>query len=222
MRSHAISAVIGVIGGMILVGFVVAMAGAYKEEKVPEHILRQTEMNKLKNELHGLRADIHDLSAAVSTRHQEDIVFLKILWLNRKVPHKLAKEIARLVCMYAKLYDRDTDLVLAIINHESDFDPKAKSKIGYPARGLMQIMPHWKKVHDIKGSLHDPETSIRYGLLILGSYEEMYHDLETAIIIYNRGPSPVDWDLIKGKNPANKYMRDIMGTYKRLQKLRVD
>jgi soluble lytic murein transglycosylase-like protein len=126
------------------------------------------------------------------------------------------------VCRYAKLYDRDVDLVLAIINHESDFNPKAKSKIGYPARGLMQIMPHWKKVYDIKGSLEDPETSIRYGLLILGAYEEMYHDLETAIIVYNRGPSPVDWDLIKGRNPANNYLRKIMKTYDTLQELRVD
>ena len=217
-------------GAVIVVVSAVLLGTGAMHSSGPEQVELAKEqleaMDDLRESMSLLRKEMIQLSGAVARRHQEETAFLKILWLTRyskkKPPHDLARKIAKIVCLYAKVYDRDPDLVLSIINHESDFNPKARSKINPPAVGLMQLMPHWKKLYHIKGSLEDPETSIRFGLLILGSYEDIYGDLETAIVVYNRGPSPVDWDLIRNRSPKNKYVRDIMKTYRQLQALRVD
>jgi hypothetical protein len=54
----------------------------------------------------------------------------------------------------------------------------------------------------------------------LESYEQLYGNLEIALTVYNRGPTPVDWALIKGKDPDNGYAPKIMETYERLKELR--
>lgn len=61
------------------------------------------------------------------------------------------------------------ELVLAIINAESDFDRWAVSADG--AQGLMQIMPFWLKAAGKPGdNLFDPRTNLRLGCAILAYY----------------------------------------------------
>lgn len=61
------------------------------------------------------------------------------------------------------------ELVLAIINAESNFNPWAVSATG--AQGLMQIMPFWLKVAGYPGdNLFDPRTNLRLGCAILAYY----------------------------------------------------
>jgi soluble lytic murein transglycosylase-like protein len=60
-------------------------------------------------------------------------------------------------------------LVLALIETESGFDRHAVSVTG--ARGLMQVMPFWKKeIGHPSDSLFQPRTNLRYGCAILGHY----------------------------------------------------
>lgn len=67
----------------------------------------------------------------------------------------------------AKAQGVDLALVLAIIQKESSFDPKAKSKAG--ARGLMQLMPSTAKWMGLKDTsqLTKPEVNIKYGVKYL-------------------------------------------------------
>lgn len=76
-------------------------------------------------------------------------------------------------------------LVLAVIQVESSFDRFAVSKTG--ARGLMQIMPFWKKeIGHPKDDLFYPPTNLRYGCTILRYYIDQFNgDLKKALSQYN-------------------------------------
>ncbi len=167
----------------------------------------------------ALESELSELRQHVSSQSEEDVIFLKIVVTKREIDRNLARKIAQHVHHYARAYGQDPDLVLAIIATESDFDPDAVSSVG--ALGLMQVMPQWKQVLGIRENLTEPETSIRYGLQILGFYRNMYKDLEMALTAYNRGPGPVDMALMRGKSPLNGYAPRVLQTYKELQSLRV-
>jgi len=161
--------------------------------------------------------ELSSLRQAVASKSREDVVFLKALILKPGIDPDLARRIASSVRRYSELYGRDPNIALAIIAIESDFNPRAVSNVG--AVGLMQVMPHWKKVLGITDSLEDPDVSVRYGLQILGFYMEMYRDLEMALTAYNRGPGPVDGALMRGANPGNGYATRVLETYQRLKSL---
>lgn len=76
-------------------------------------------------------------------------------------------------------------LVLALIETESGFDRHAVSVTG--ARGLMQVMPFWKKeIGHPSDSLFQPATNLRYGCAILGQYMEMERgNARLALARYN-------------------------------------
>jgi soluble lytic murein transglycosylase-like protein len=74
-------------------------------------------------------------------------------------------------------------------------------------------MPQWKRVLGIDEDLEDIETSIKYGLQILGFYREMYKDLDVALTAYNRGPGAVDAALMRGADPKNNYAPTVLERY---------
>jgi len=162
---------------------------------------------------------LDSLNAAMDTHIDEDVIFLKIMILNPRLDTSLAREIAASVGAYGKYYRRDTNLILAMIHAESNFDPNAVSSAG--AEGLMQVMPQWKEQLGISGDLKDISVSLTYGLQILAFYDSMYKDLPTVLTAYNRGPGMVDYDLMKERDPVNDYARKVMDTYRSLQALTV-
>lgn len=162
-----------------------------------------------------IQTDIIDLRSLVDANIVEDLVCLKILVLNPKVPAQTAREIAVAVCKYALRYNKDPDLILSIMSIESDFDAAIISKMG--AIGLMQVMPQWINVLDIRCDLKNPDCNTRYGLQILGAYEQLYGELDMALTAFNRGPGPVDYALMKGKNPDNGYAGKVQTVYQRLR-----
>lgn len=77
--------------------------------------------------------------------------------------------ILRLVHREATRANLPADLVLAVIQIESAFDPYAVSSAG--AMGMMQVMPFWKKeIGRENDNLIDLETNLRYGCTILKYY----------------------------------------------------
>jgi soluble lytic murein transglycosylase-like protein len=77
------------------------------------------------------------------------------------------------------------ELVLAIINIESNYDRFAISSAG--ARGLMQIMPFWlDEIGHSEDNLFHITTNIRFGCTILSYYLEREHgDMYRALARYN-------------------------------------
>jgi soluble lytic murein transglycosylase-like protein len=179
----------------------------------------RAEIQALQAKSTALEQEVKSLGEVVATSSSEDVIFLKIVITKREIDRKLARQIAENVSKYSRIYGQDPDLVLSIIAVESDFNPKARSSAG--AVGLMQIMPQWKQVLGIREDMTDIETSIRYGLQVLGFYRNMYGDIEMALTAYNRGPGPVDHALNKGVSPHNKYAPRVLATYKELRSLKI-
>jgi len=95
-----------------------------------------------------------------------------------------AKTLARWVYIYSQRFDLSPELILSVIAVESQFDHFAISNSG--ARGLMQVMPFWKKKLGLKDdNLFEIETNIRYGCAILRVYKDRYGKLSRALAAYN-------------------------------------
>jgi soluble lytic murein transglycosylase-like protein len=94
-------------------------------------------------------------------------------------------EILTLVHMEAARVELPPELVLAVIDVESNFDRYAISVAG--ARGLMQIMPFWKDEIGRPGdNLLHTDTNLRYGCTILRFYYDKENgDLRRALGRYN-------------------------------------
>jgi soluble lytic murein transglycosylase-like protein len=83
-----------------------------------------------------------------------------------------------------------TDLVRAVIQQESAFNPRARSVKG--AMGLMQLMPSTAARYGVMNAF-DPSDNIRAGVAYLRSLLDRYNDDETlALAAYNAGPHAVE------------------------------
>ncbi len=85
----------------------------------------------------------------------------------------------------ARRADLHPELVLAVIDVESNFDRFAISKAG--AQGLMQVMPFWlKEIGKPRDSLFNVRTNLRMGCTILKYYlKKEKGDLTRALARYN-------------------------------------
>ncbi len=94
-------------------------------------------------------------------------------------------EILTLVHMEAKRVELPPELILAVIEVESNFDRYAVSVAG--ALGLMQIMPFWiDEIGRPNDNLLHTNTNLRYGCTILRYYyDKEKGDLRRALGRYN-------------------------------------
>jgi soluble lytic murein transglycosylase len=100
----------------------------------------------------------------------------------------------------------NSEVVLAIIRQESEFDRKANSWAG--ARGMMQLMKYTAKLvakqaklpYSISGLTQDPEYNIKLGSYYFNSLMENYSGVYPfAIAAYNAGPNRVKtWRRVNG------------------------
>ena len=110
--------------------------------------------------------------------------------MSRRLRHKIPDpfyrlELLKLVHDEAQRAGLEPELVLALIEVESGFDRFAISPTG--ARGLMQVMPFWKKeIGHPRDNLFHPATNLRYGCTILKYYlDQTGGDLTRALARYN-------------------------------------
>jgi hypothetical protein len=90
---------------------------------------------------------------------------------------------------YAAQYHVDPVFVRAVIQVESDFNPRCVSNKG--ARGLMQLMPETAKQYGVR-NVFDPEDNIRGGIHNLADLLTQYRgDLHRVLAAYNAGGGAV-------------------------------
>ena len=134
----------------------------------------------------ALRAAASDTESFADRFHAE-------VWLT-DMSQRLARQvkdpqerinILKLVHMEATRADLPPELILAVIETESNFDHYAISVAG--AIGLMQIMPFWlEEIGRPDDNLLHIDTNLRYGCTILKFYlDKEKGDLRRALGRYN-------------------------------------
>jgi soluble lytic murein transglycosylase-like protein len=115
-------------------------------------------------------------------------------------------------------------LVLALIEQESHFRPKARGPGG--SLGLMQLMPAsaravaerhgiaWQGMH----TLHDPVKNVHLGVLYLAEMRSLFGSPDLAMAAYNIGPGAVQKRLGRGLSCKGPY---VTGVLQRFQSLRL-
>jgi soluble lytic murein transglycosylase-like protein len=89
----------------------------------------------------------------------------------------------------AQRHDVPEDVVRAVVQAESNFNPSAISSAG--AKGLMQLMDSTASTLGVDNSL-DPSQNIEGGTKYLKQLLDRYHSLPLALAAYNAGPATVD------------------------------
>jgi soluble lytic murein transglycosylase-like protein len=114
----------------------------------------------------------------------------KAVRATRAVDPKRSWLYDNLIAEHAKLNGLRTDLVRAVVQVESAFDPYARSPKG--ALGLMQLMPATAKEFGVKNAFN-PVENVRAGTAYLRQLLDRYqNNEELALAAYNAGPGAVD------------------------------
>ena len=113
----------------------------------------------------------------------------------------------------AKTHGIDNELIRAVIQVESGWNPNARSKVG--AMGLMQLKPGTARELGVKNA-YDPAQNIAGGSKYLARLVKKYKgDVSKALMAYNCGPGNVN----KGRIPkaSKAYAKKVMGIYRALK-----
>jgi soluble lytic murein transglycosylase-like protein len=95
-----------------------------------------------------------------------------------------------IIAEHASMHGVRPDLVHAVIQAESAFNPMARSVKG--AMGLMQLMPSTAVEFGVTNA-YDPVQNIRAGVAYLRRLLDRYsHNEELALAAYNAGPAAVE------------------------------
>ncbi len=108
----------------------------------------------------------------------------------RFVPNERSREYEPLIQEHARNNGIRLDLVRAVIQVESNFNPSAVSPKG--AVGLMQLMPATIQDFGVRNPF-DPRENVRAGVAYLRRLLDRYsNNEELALAAYNAGPGAVD------------------------------
>ena len=98
-----------------------------------------------------------------------------------------ARPFAELISTVATAHDVDLRLIHAVIEQESNYQARARSKKG--ARGLMQLMPATARQYGVRDS-YDPKSNLEAGVRHLKDLLSRL-DLPVALAAYNAGEGTI-------------------------------
>ena len=109
---------------------------------------------------------------------------------TRYVPAERSRPYDNLIVEHARSQGLRPDLVRAVVQVESAFNPRARSPKG--AIGLMQLMPAALRQYSVANPFN-PAENVRAGVMYLRALLDRYGNDETlALAAYNAGPTAVD------------------------------
>lgn len=158
--------------------------------------------------------DLEELNVEDITPEEAEI-FLFIMKLSDTITPTDARKLAKLILEECDTYELDPFIVLAVIQTESNFTPKAVSSRG--AIGLMQVMPttgeYVAKDRGIsytgRKSLYDPFVNVKLGIHYLSFLQDKFDTIENALAAYNYGPSKFAKSKTLSINPP-KYVKKVL------------
>ena len=146
-----------------------------------------TDVNSTHNELRLLLQQAIKDSDSFNDKYDAEVWLIDMsnrLKKKIKQPEKRLN-LLRQIHQEASKANLHPELVLAVIDVESNFDRFAISRAG--AQGLMQVMPFWlKEIGQPRDSLFNVRTNLRMGCTILKFYlKKEKGDLTRALARYN-------------------------------------
>jgi soluble lytic murein transglycosylase len=130
-----------------------------------------------------------------------------------------SKKISETIISQANLYNMDPLLILALIENESRFNPKALGRFG--EQGLMQIKPStarwiaqkYKLSWSKKYSLYNPIHNIKFGVAYLDYLRNKFHKSGRIYVeAYNMGPQRM-YEHLKNHEDIQTYLKAIQQHY---------
>jgi soluble lytic murein transglycosylase-like protein len=115
-----------------------------------------------------------------------DSVHLVTRWLMANgAAETRARVVAKHVLEFARRRALDPLLVVGVIGVENaELKPRARSSAG--ARGVMQVMPSWKKdIRDCGNDMHDVRANICFGTAVLRIALDASKSVREALLRYN-------------------------------------
>ena len=104
-------------------------------------------------------------------------------------PRSAPVEVEAWIHENAERLDLDADLIRAVMQVESGFDPRATSHKG--AMGLMQLMPQTAAMLAVNNP-YDPRQNVRGGADYLRRMLQRFGRVDLALAAYNAGPTAVE------------------------------
>ncbi len=120
-------------------------------------------------------------------------------------------QIKSMIVSAAQTNDVDPDLLDALVNAESSYDPSARSRAG--AIGLSQLMPDTAKSLGVNDPF-DPVQNLNGGAKYLRGLLDKFGDVPQALAAYNAGPHAVEkYGGIPPYSETKAYVNRIMSAY---------
>ena len=146
---------------------------------------------------------------------EEAEIFLFIMKLSDSITPTDARKLAKLIIDECNNYEIDPFIILAVIQTESNFTPKAVSSKG--AIGLMQVMPKTGAFvakdrgisYNGRNSLYDPFVNVKLGIHYLSFLEDKFDTIENALAAYNYGPAKFANSKTLSTHPP-KYVKKVL------------
>ena len=150
----------------------------------------QTLVAVQKSKLSELKAAKNHLDSVVRLR---EILSDNRIYLSRSNVEGMATRVEQVSLKYGI----SSDMIYAVIQAESSFDPRALSNRG--AMGLMQLLPSTAREVAAQmniqwtddGILWDPMTNLEMGTFYLRSLLTRFDDVGVALAAYNQGPNRI-------------------------------
>lgn len=191
---------------IFMVSFLVSMAFMIHGEAlfVPEREKRPV-----------VREDFYSLERAITA-------YRIIEEYGRGLDRERREELVRVIMEESRRYGLDPLFVLAVIETESTYYYRARSRKG--ARGLMQIRyfvgkalssetdVEWEGIE----TLYDPVDNVKLGIYYLAKLIERFGSIDVALTAYNYGPTYVSKLLARGQRLPLHYSRKVLRAYKEL------
>ena len=198
-------------GALLLVTAVVigALAGWTKRVKAadtvaaPDPRLVAHKLGSMEQQLNGTRGELELVQLQLERTSAI---------LENSAKYQIPADLAEDIYDIALSEGIDPALGFQLVRVESRF--KATARSAMDAYGYTQLQLPTARYYDPDVTvmdLYDRETNLRIGFRFLRDLLEQFdHDMELALVAYNRGPAKVAGILATGGDPANGYAEAVM------------
>jgi soluble lytic murein transglycosylase-like protein len=143
-------------------------------------------------------------------------------WLEQhavRLPASQRTPVVDALLQSEEAYAVDALFLLAVMEEESRYDPRARSRKG--ARGLMQLRPttarEVAREHGLEASIDDPAINVVLGAAYLAELKTRFGTWETALAAYNYGPRRIRQLQSRGSRIPTAYASRVRERHRRVR-----